>query len=77
MKLHVPSFFAGVVVGASGAALAPRLRPVALEIATTFYRIGDALMVRLARKREDLADLFAEAKARARRRSGSTPQVAA
>jgi hypothetical protein len=77
MKLHLPSFVAGVVVGAGGATIAPRLRPVALEIATTFYRFGDAMMVKLARKREDLADLFAEAKARARRRSASAPQAAA
>ena len=77
MKLHFPSFLAGVVAGAAGAAIAPRLRPVALEIATTFYRASDALMVRLARKREDLADLLAEAKAKARRRLGSTRQAAA
>ena len=68
MKLHVPSFMAGVAVGASGAVVAPRLRPVALEIATTFYRIGDAALVRLSRAREDVSDLLAEARARARER---------
>lgn len=77
MKLHLPSFLAGVVVGAGGATIAPRLRPVVLEIATTFYRISDAMMVSIARKREDLADLLAEAKARARQRLRSTSQAAA
>jgi hypothetical protein len=66
MKLHVPSFLIGVSLGAGGAAIAPRMRAVALEIATTFYKLGDAAVVRVARAREDVADLLAEAKARAR-----------
>jgi hypothetical protein len=69
MKLHVPSFVLGLGVGAGGAAIAPRLRAVALEIATTFYRLGDAVVVKVARGREDLSDLLAEAKARARERA--------
>jgi hypothetical protein len=77
MKLHLPSFLVGVAVGAGGAAIAPRLRPVVLEIATTCYRISDVLMVKIARKREDLVDLLAEAKARARQRLRSTSQAAA
>jgi hypothetical protein len=68
MKLYLPSFLLGVSVGAAGAVIAPRLRPLALEIATAFYRIGDQAMVRVARGREDISDLLAEAKARARRR---------
>jgi hypothetical protein len=56
----------GVTMGASGAIVAPRLRPLALEVATACYRIGDHVMVRIARAREDLSDLLAEAKARAR-----------
>lgn len=68
MKLHIPSFMIGVGVGASGAAVVPRLRPVFLEIATRVYKLGDIVMVRLARTREDLSDLLAEAKARARHR---------
>jgi hypothetical protein len=68
MKLHLPSFLVGVSVGAGGAAIAPHLRPVALEIATTFYRVADAAMVKIARRREDFSDLLAEAKARARDR---------
>jgi len=66
MKLHVPSFLIGVAAGASGAKVAPRLRAVVLEIATTAYKLGDAVIVRIARSREDLSDLLAEAKARAR-----------
>ena len=75
MKFHLPSFLLGVVTGASGTAMAHRLRPVMLEIATGFYRVYDAAMLRIARTREDTADLFAEARARARdqlrRRRGS------
>jgi hypothetical protein len=68
MRLYVPSFLLGVSVGAAGAVVAPRLRPLALEIATAFYKIADQAMLRVARGREDIADLLAEAKARARRR---------
>ncbi|MDB4953508.1 MAG: hypothetical protein JWO36_1077 [Myxococcales bacterium] len=68
MKLHLPSFLIGASMGATGAVIAPRLRPLALEIATVFYRIGDTAMVRIARAREDFTDLLAEAKARARQR---------
>jgi hypothetical protein len=67
MRLHLPSFLIGVTLGATGAAVAPRLRPLALEIATFCYRIGDQVMVRIARGREDVSDLLAEAKARVRR----------
>ena len=66
MKFHLTSFLLGTAVGASGAALAPRLRPVALELATGCYRVLDAAMVKLARGRENVSDLLAEARARAR-----------
>ncbi len=72
MKLHAPSFLIGVTIGAGSTVIAPRLRSLALEIATTFYKLGDAVVVRLARSREDLADLLAEAKARARGQVSST-----
>jgi hypothetical protein len=68
MRFHLPSYLLGVATGATGAALAPRLRPIALEVATGCYRIADAAMVRFARSREDFTDLFAEARARARRK---------
>jgi hypothetical protein len=69
MKFHLPSYLLGVATGASGAALAPRLRPLVLEIATTCYRASEEVMFRIARAREDISDLFAEARARARTRT--------
>jgi hypothetical protein len=68
MKFHLPSYLLGVATGASGAALAPRLRPVVVEIATGCYRIYDSLLLRVARARENASDLLAEAHARARER---------
>lgn len=66
MRFHLPSFLLGLAAGASGASLAPKLRPLALELATGCYRVFDAAMVRIARGREDVSDLIAEARARAR-----------
>lgn len=66
MRFHLPSFLLGVAAGASGAAIAPRLRPLVLEIATDCYRVFDTAMLRIARTREDFSDLLAEARARAR-----------
>jgi hypothetical protein len=66
MKFHVPSFLIGCVTGAAARSVAPRLRAVALEIATSLYALADAVGTQAARRREDLADLLAEARARAR-----------
>jgi hypothetical protein len=66
MRFHLPSFLLGAVAGASGALLAPRLRPLALELATGCYRMLDAAMVKIARGRESVSDLLAEARTRAR-----------
>ncbi len=66
MKFHWPSFLLGYGAGAATAALSTRLRPLALELATTAYRIADLVAARLVMKREDLEDLLAEARARAR-----------
>ncbi|HEY5925687.1 MAG TPA: hypothetical protein VIV11_28570 [Kofleriaceae bacterium] len=68
MIFHLPSYILGVATGASGAVLAPRLRPIVLELATACYRVLDAMMVRAARSRENFSDLLAEARARARDR---------
>jgi hypothetical protein len=68
MRFHLPSFMVGVAVGAGGATLAPRLRPIAIEIVADAYRAFDALMLRIAKGREDFADLVAEARGRARKR---------
>jgi hypothetical protein len=66
----MPSFLIGLAAGAGGAAVADRLRPVVLELATASYRVWDAAVLRLARGREDFSDLLAEARARARDRVG-------
>ena len=70
MRFHLPSFVLGIAAGAGGAAIAPRLRPLVLELATDCYRIYDAAMLRLARGRENLQDLLAEARALARGKLG-------
>ena len=70
MRFHVPSFLLGVAAGASGAMLAPRLRPLVLELASDCYRIYDAVMLRFARGRESVQDLMAEARAIARGKLG-------
>ena len=66
MRFHWPSFLLGYGAGVGLAALSKRLRPLALEVATTIYRAADALAARLVMKREDLQDLLAEARVRAR-----------
>jgi hypothetical protein len=72
MIFHLPSYILGVATGASGAALAPRLRPIALELFTGCYRVIDTVMLHVARSRESFSDLLAEAHARARQKlSGS------
>jgi hypothetical protein len=70
MMFHLPSYLLGVATGAGGAALAPRLRPIVLEVATGCYRVADSVMVRVARGRENFSDLLAEARARARGKLG-------
>jgi hypothetical protein len=70
MKFHLPSFLIGFVAGAGAKALAPRIRPLALELMTVGYKLARGFMTQAARRREDFEDLAAEAKARAR---GETP----
>lgn len=66
MKFHLPSFFIGYGAGAGTVLFARHLRPLLLEVATAGYRFVDAIAARAAMKQEDLEDLFAEARARAR-----------
>jgi hypothetical protein len=66
MLFHLPSFVIGYVAGFATAGAAPRLRPLAVELATAAYKLADALAARAARGREDVQDLLAEARARAR-----------
>jgi hypothetical protein len=70
MKFHLPSFLLGCVTGFAVKGVAPKLRPVLLELAAAGYRLVDLVGTGAARRREDLEDLFAEARARAR---GTTP----
>jgi len=67
MRFHLPSFLIGYGAGVASALLAPRLKPVAQALATAGYRFADAIAVAVARRREDLSDLMAEARARAGR----------
>lgn len=76
MTFHVPSFILGVAAGAGAKAIVPRLRPVVLEVATIVYRVAEALGTQAARRREDLQDLLAEARARVRARRGATDGAA-
>ncbi len=69
MNFHLPSFLLGYGAGASSVLLARQLRPVLLEVATVAYRFVDAVAAKAAIKQEDLEDLFAEARARARDRT--------
>ena len=71
MLFHLPSFLLGYGSGFATAVLAPKLKPVAMELATACYRVLDALVVGTARRREDLEDFLAEARARARNTYGS------
>lgn len=66
MKFHWQSFLLGYGAGAGTVMFAKQLRPLLLEVATAGYRLVDAFAARAAMKQEDLEDLFAEAKARAR-----------
>lgn len=70
MNFHLPSFLLGYGAGASSVLLARQLRPLLLELATVAWRFVDAVAARAAIKQEDLEDLLAEAKARARGWSG-------
>lgn len=72
MRFHIPSFFIGFVAGATAKAMAPRLRPVALEIATVAFKIARSVTTHATRRREDLEDLVAEARARARGEASAT-----
>jgi len=66
MLFLLPSFLVGYGAGIATGVMWPRLRPIALELATAGYRLADAIAVAAARKREDLQDILAEARAHAR-----------
>jgi hypothetical protein len=66
MRFHWPSFLLGYAAGIGTAALAEQLRPLLVELATAAYRAVDAAAARLVMVREDVEDILAEARARAR-----------
>ncbi len=66
MKFHLPSFFLGFAAGAAFVAARRRLRPLLVEAGAIGYRFVDAVVARVAMGREDLEDVLAEARARAR-----------
>jgi hypothetical protein len=75
MVFHFGSFALGFASGFLTAKVTPRLRTVGLELVSMSVRVVDGLVVRLAQKREDLQDLVAEAKARARTETAPAPQA--
>ena len=76
MKIDIPSFLLGYGAGAGTVLLGRRLRPLLLELATTAFRFADAVAAKAAMKQEDLEDLLAEARAKARARTGSPAERA-
>lgn len=66
MKFDLPSFLLGYGAGAGTVLLGKHLRPLLVEVATAAYRFTDMVAARVAMKEEDVEDLLAEAKARAR-----------
>ncbi len=66
MQFHLPSFLLGFVSGAATVFAGKRVRPLLVELAAMAYRFGDSVMARVAMRREDLEDVLAEGRARAR-----------
>jgi hypothetical protein len=69
MKFHFPSFALGVGVGVAGVLIGSRLRPVIVEVAASAYGLVDAITGRFATLQEDVEDVLAEARERARARA--------
>lgn len=67
MKFHWPSFLLGYGAGASTVLMGKHMRPVLVEMAAAVYKFVDVVAARTAMRQEDLEDLLAEAKARARK----------
>jgi hypothetical protein len=68
MNFHFPSFVLGVAVGAGGAAVWDRLRPIAVELAGAGYELGESLWTGLSTWQEDAEDVLAEARGLSARR---------
>jgi hypothetical protein len=66
MRFHLPSFLIGYGAGAATVLAGRHLRPVLVEVAAAVYSLADAVAARVAVFQEDVDDVLAEAKARAR-----------
>jgi len=73
MQFHWPSFLLGYGSGLVTALFANRLRPVLVELGAMASQILDSAGTALARQREDVEDLVAEAQARGRRSAPEAP----
>ncbi len=75
MKFHWPSFLIGYGAGVATGLLGTRLRPMLVEVATAAYELGDAVMARFAVAREDVDDVLAEARMKARAKTARRPRA--
>lgn len=66
MSFHFPSFLIGFVAGNVTGYFARELRPIAVDVGTAAVQLWDAAWSRAAVFGEDVEDVVAEAKARAR-----------
>ncbi|HTP29051.1 MAG TPA: hypothetical protein VMK12_25745 [Anaeromyxobacteraceae bacterium] len=67
MFFHLPSFLLGYAAGVATGVFLPRLRPIAVEVAAAAQRFGADVVAKAATLREDIEDLWAEARHRAKR----------
>ncbi len=66
MRFDLTSFMLGFGAGAATVVVGRHFRPVLLEVATAAYQVADAVTARVAMLQEDVEDVLAEARARAR-----------
>lgn len=66
MNFHWPSFLLGYGAGIVSTVVAQRMRPVLTELASAGFELLEAVAAKMAMTREDLDDIVAEARARAR-----------
>ena len=70
MRFHFTSFAIGVGVGVAAVILGRHLRPVFVEVASATFSVTDAVAARVAIVQEDVEDMLAEARAKARSAAG-------
>jgi hypothetical protein len=67
MRFHFGSFLLGYGAGVTTVLVGRALRPVLVETAAAAFQVADAVTARIAMVQEDVEDILAEARARARR----------